>query len=362
MKIIYEGFIFSEQKYGGISRYFYELIKSFKKAYGIKVLLPIIFSNNHYIQNQSGFSHLPLFPNQKIKGKQKFIFLINKISFLIALRRRDFDIVHPTYFDTYFLKYLGTKKMVLTVYDMIHEKFYNDSISDKKKLLCERADLIIAISENTKNDLVEIFNISESKIRVVHLANSIYIANKPKKSIDLPDNYILFIGHRGLYKNFNRFLNAISELIQNNSDLHLICGGGYNFNKKEMEMLKNLNVDKKVNQINLSDDTLSILYQNAQLFIFPSIYEGFGIPILESFSCGCPVACSNTSSFPEIAQDAAAYFDPMDEASIYNCINDLLFNYEYKEKLVDKAYRRLEEFSWEKTATKTLKIYKELAG
>ena len=127
-------------------------------------------------------------------------------------------------------------------------------------------------------------------------------------------------------------------------------------------MLKNLNVDKKVTQINLSDDTLSILYQNAQLFIFPSIYEGFGIPILESFSCGCPVACSNTSSFPEIAQDAAAYFDPMDEASIYNCINDLLFNYEYKEKLVDKAYRRLEEFSWEKTATKTLKIYKELAG
>ena len=150
MKILYDHQIFSSKKFGGISRYFYELIKSFNKTSGIKALLPIIFSNNHYIKNQLDFRYLSLFPNQTIKGKQKFIFLINRISFLIALKTRDFDIVHPTYFDTYFLNHVGNKKIVLTVYDMIHEKFYKDHISDKKKLLCERADLIIAIRKHKK--------------------------------------------------------------------------------------------------------------------------------------------------------------------------------------------------------------------
>ena len=131
------------------------------KENNIKTLIPLVFSNNHFIRNKKEFKHLVLFPNKRIRGKQKFIFLINRIAFLIALQKKDFDIVHPTYYDTYFLKYIGNKKLVLTVYDMIHEKFYQDKISEKKRLLCERADLIIAISENTKQDLIEIFNIIE---------------------------------------------------------------------------------------------------------------------------------------------------------------------------------------------------------
>jgi glycosyltransferase involved in cell wall biosynthesis len=360
MKVIYEGFIFSEQQYGGISRYFYELIKSFNKKNDIDTFVPIIFSNNHYIRNKKGFKHLVLFPNRRVRGKQKFIFLINRIAFLIALQKKDIDIIHPTYFDTYFLKYINNKKLVLTVYDMIHEKFYKDEISEKKKLLCERADLIIAISENTKNDLIEIFNIAASKIRVVHLANSLEISYETKINIELPDKYMLFIGHRGLYKNFDRFITAISKLIQNNKDLYLICGGGHNFNEKEILMLKDLNIDDKVIQLNLNDAMLSSLYKNALLFIFPSLYEGFGMPILESFSCGCPVACSNTSSLPEVAMDGATYFDPMDEVSIYECVRNLLSNDEYKEQLVNNAYKRLESFSWEKTAIKTKEIYDEV--
>ena len=125
-------------------------------------------------------------------------------------------------------------------------------------------------------------------------------------------------------------------------------------------MLRYFNVEDKVIQLNLNDDMLSFLYKNALLFVLPSLYEGFGIPILESFACGCPVACSNTSSLPEIAMDGAAYFDPLDEESIYDCINNVILNDNYKEQLVKNAYRRLESFSWEITAKKTKAIYDEV--
>ena len=350
MKIIYEGFIFSEQRYGGISRYFYELIKSFSKKNNITIILPVLLSNNYYLRNENSFKHFALFPNTRIRGKQKFIFLINRITFIVALLRKDFDIVHPTYYDTYFLKYIGSKKLILTIYE----------ISIKKRLLCERADLIIAISENTKKDLIEIFHLPASKIRVVHLANSLEVSQETKLDIKLPKKYMLFIGHRSLYKNFNRFISAISRLIRNNEDLYLICGGGHSFNDSEIFMLKNLKVYDKVIQINLSDSMLSSLYKNAQLFIFPSVYEGFGIPILESFSCGCPVACSNTSSLPEVAANGAAYFDPMDEESIYECVSHLLLDEEYKKQLVKNAFKRLEKFSWKNTSLQTEEIYEEV--
>ncbi len=358
MKVIYENFIFSQQKYGGISRYFYELIKSFNKKNDIKTITPLILSNNHYIKDKKDLKHLSFFPNKRIRGKPTLTFLVNRIAFLITLQTKNFDIVHPTYFDTYFLKFIGNKKLVLTVYDMIDEKFYLDKTSEKKKILCERADLIIAISENTKQDLVEIFNIPESKIRVIYLANSLEISNEI--NISLPQKYILFVGQRDLYKNFDRFISSTSKLLKNNKDLHIICAGGGNFKENESYRLRGLNIENKVTQLDLNDDMLSHLYKNALLFVFPSLYEGFGIPLLESFSLGCPVACSNISSLPEIAMDGATYFDPMDEDSIYECINHVIFNDKYKEKLVKNAYKRLESFSWEKTANKTKEVYSEV--
>ena len=206
--------------------------------------------------------------------------------------------------------------------------------------------------------LRNIFNIPESKIRVVYLANSLKISNEI--NISLPKKYILFVGQRDLYKNFDRFISSISKLLKNNKDLHIICAGGGNFKEKETYRLRDLNIEQKVTQLDLNDDMLSHLYKNALLFVFPSLYEGFGIPLLESFSFGCPVACSNISSLPEVAMDGATYFDPMDEDSIYDCINHVIFNGKLKEKLVKNAYKRLESFSWEKTANKTKEVYSEV--
>ena len=360
MKVIYDSYIFTEQKYGGISRYYYELIKFFNKDQDVIASAPLVFSNNHYINDKKDVKHLVFFPNKTIKGKQRLLFLINRIAFLFFLQKKDFDIVHPTYYDTYYLKYIVDKKLVLTVYDMIHEKFYQDKISEKKKLLCNRADLIIAISENTKKDLIEIFNISESKIKVVHLASSLKESKKYTLNSSLPKRYILFCGHRGLYKNFVRFITGISKLLTINADLFVICAGGNNFDNKEILMFSELNIEDQVIQLNMDDNLLYSLYHNALLFVFPSLYEGFGIPLLEAFSCGCPVACSNTSSFPEIALDGAVYFDPNNEESIYECVSKIIFDEESKNKLIKKAYKRLESFSWEKTAVQTKEIYHEV--
>jgi glycosyltransferase involved in cell wall biosynthesis len=194
----------------------------------------------------------------------------------------------------------------------------------------------------------------------VHLANSLQISKKIKINAILPESYILFVGHRHLYKNFNRFICAVAKLMKNDNKLHVICAGGNNFEDKEISMFRELDIENRVIQFNMNDDLLSSLYDNALLFVFPSLYEGFGIPLLESFSCGCPVACSNTSSFPEIAMDGAVYFDPKDEESIYECISEVLFDDNLKKQLVKNAYRRLESFSWEKTAKKTKEIYDEV--
>jgi glycosyltransferase involved in cell wall biosynthesis len=113
-------------------------------------------------------------------------------------------------------------------------------------------------------------------------------------------------------------------------------------------------------QYNLSDDLLSYYYSNANFFIFPSLYEGFGIPILEAFSCSCPLLCSNSSSFTEIASDAARYFDPYSEESISDAIMSILNNEALRSNLIDQGKERLHSFSWDESALKTRNIYEEI--
>ena len=112
--------------------------------------------------------------------------------------------------------------------------------------------------------------------------------------------------------------------------------------------------------MNANDDLLNILYRNATAFVFPSIYEGFGIPILEAFGCGCPVILSNSSSFPEIAANAALYFDPKNKMSIKDTVAKALFDKKLCAELIEKGFNRVKSFSWEKAAKETIKVYKQI--
>ena len=365
MKVLYDHQTFTLQKYGGISRYFYELIKFFNKSTDVNVTTSVLFSNNHYISDKKDVQHVNFLYDKEFRGKQRLFNLLNKPNSILKLKQKNFDIFHPTYYDSYFLKYIGNKPFVLTVYDMIHEKFSdmfleNDKTSEHKKLLCDKATKIIAISHSTKKDLIEIFNIEESKIEVVYLGNSLMVENTIIVNNMLSKKDILFVGSRGAYKDFNRFISGILDTLHNNAELFVFCVGGGKFNDNEIQLFSDLKIKKRVSQYTLDDNKLPSFYKNAELFVFPSLYEGFGIPILEAFACSCPLVCSNTSSLPEIAGNAAEYFDPYDEESISIAIENVLNNSQRKEELRENGKERLKYFSWEQTAKSTKKLYESI--
>ena len=364
MKILYDHQAFTFQTFGGISRYFYEMIKVFNNKEGISTSTPLFFSNNHYISDKKIINHISFLPDNEFRGKVRISFLLNEFLSKIKLKKQDYDIFHPTYYDSYFLSYLGNKPFVVTVYDMIHEKFpdmfHPDKVSQNKRILCDKASRIIAISENTKKDLIQLFKIDEAKIEVVYLANSLAVESHLELGANVPKKYILFVGGRGGYKNFDRFIRGAALLMAEYSDLTVVCIGGGGFSQEELALFNKLSIDKRVCQFNIDDRILAGFYSNALMFVFPSLYEGFGIPVLESFASGCPLVCSNTSSLPEIAGNGAEYFDPYNEELIYAAIKKVFEDDDKKVQLVTNGFERLKNFSWEKTAEQTYKIYESI--
>jgi len=365
MKILYDHQIFTTQKYGGISRYFYELIREFHKIENIATKVPLLVSNNHYISDKKFVKFIEFFPDKYFRGKYRLFNFINKPNTILALRKQNFAIFHPTYYDPYFLNYIGNKPFVLTVYDMIHEKFSEmfastDKTTQYKRLLVKKASKVIAISESTKKDLMELFGTDESKIEVVYLGNSMFPKLDTHLSFDIPKKYILFVGSRGGYKNFERFIKSVSEILHQDRELFVVCAGGGKFTSGEIQLFSHLDIIGQISQYDLNDDSLAHFYKNALTFVFPSLYEGFGIPILESFACGCPLLCSDTSSLPEIAGEGACYFDPYSEESIQNAVLKVLGDAHLRNDLILKGYDRLKKFSWHQTAEQTKKIYESI--
>jgi glycosyltransferase involved in cell wall biosynthesis len=329
-------------------------------------LITTAVSKKHWFLKHD-YSHLNKFVNifqKNVRESVTDFFLRNQKNSELMLKKQNFDIFHPTYYNPYFLKYIKTKPYVLTVYDMIHERFPDmfkgDTTAIQKKKVIESATKIIAISDNTKTDIIHFYNVDPLKIEVIPLATSLQI-NIPDNPLNLPHKYILFVGNRGTYKNFTFFINSISSLLREEKDLFLICAGGGVFSEYEIRLLDALMIKRKVLYYPIvNDSTLSQLYRKAILFVFPSLYEGFGIPVLEAFSCGCPVAAGNCSSLPEVGGDAAKYFDPNNSASIQKVVQDIMHNDLVQDSLRARGYERLKCFSWEKTALHTKKVYDNL--
>lgn len=380
MKILYDHQIFTIQHYGGISRYFCELMDRYSQNTEINFRLSLRYSQNDHLsqmpqlnafwtQRNNFFSDSPFFSDLQ---KKIHINVLNHIfnnqnESISCLKISDFDIFHPTYFDPYFLKYLGKHPFILTIYDMIHEQYpsnfdYRDPTRARKKILAEKAKKIIAISDSTKADIVKFLNIDPGNIEVIPLASSLHLKRKPegtfmKRENNLPEKYLLFIGNRFGYKNFLFMVEALFPVFRNHEDLHLLCAGGGKFQGPEVEVLRKLNLTSRVHNYPADDTTLLQLYKNACAFVFPSLYEGFGIPILEAFSCGCPAVLSNTSSFPEVGGTAALYFDPVDKMSLIHAIERILSDKGLRGEMKIRGFEQARLFSWEKTAAKTKEVY-----
>lgn len=351
------------QKFGGISRYFYELIRTLPPEVSYK--LPLIVSNNHYIKNKDIAEHCQLFNNNSFRGQYRAMQTINQIYSIGKLIQKEYDIFHPTYYSPYFMKYLGDKPYVITCYDLIDERFasenpmrkFDSEKFDIRKKLLKNATKVIAISKNTKSDIIEIYKIPENKIKVIYLASSFTMKNQEAL---IPDDYILFVGSRLFYKNFIFFLRAIADSLIKNPKIKLICAGGGKFTNDEYEVINHFNLSQQVLQVAANDEEISNLYSHAMFFVFPSLYEGFGIPILESFACGCPAVLSNKSSLPELGGDAAIYFDPNNRDSIADAVNRALSSEELRKQMKHKGFIQQKKFSWNKTVEETINLYRSI--
>ncbi len=371
MKVLFDPQIFNLQIFGGISLYFTKLLEYYSKDSEIEFKLPLTYSDNRYIctssllKNLSFYEYNFLFKDEIVKILKRF----NALKFYIKLKSKKFDLLHPTYFDKSILKHIGNKQFVLTIHDMTQEMVPEYFVFDKKveefketkKILAQKAARIIAISENTKKDIINLYNIEENKIDIIYHALPLKITDKESPDQELPEKFILFVGQRAKYKNFALFLQSISDILKNDKNLKLACAGGPDFNKSEKKFIKNLGIEGKVIRLPITyDEHLINYYKNALCFVFPSIYEGFGFPILEAFQCGCPLVCSNTSSFPEVAGDGAVYFDPYDTESIKSAVVKVIQDKSLSKNIVQKGYDRLKDFSWQKTTELTKKTYRKV--
>ncbi len=363
MRILYDHQIFSQQDYGGISRYFFQTCSRLNSHPDVEIQGSLLFSNNEYLSGNNLFASHPFLKSINFRGRRKTYSFLNKLYSTFSLRNSQFDIFHPTYYDPYYLELVKGKPVVLTCYDLIHEKFLrnNKAFIKSKRETLYRATSIIAISESTKNDLIEIYRIDPLKIKVIHLASSLSLTGAQKVLVDgTTDRYFLYVGLRNEYKNFLRCVDALAPLLANQSDLFFYCAGGGAFNNQELGYFKNLKILNKVKLHRGDDETLKKLYAGAIAFFYPSLYEGFGIPLLEAMDCGCPIATSNTSSLPEIAGEAAIYFDPYNVNSIRFAAESFLVDDKMRSLLIEKGIIQKSKFSWDNTAFSTYDLYNSL--
>lgn len=361
--------------YGGVSRYFYELMRSFANRQDIQFELSLLLSNNDYI-NQAPFSRHQRYQHlSHVRNVNRAASLLNRIYSLRRIRAGQYDVFHPTYYHRYFLNSLGSKPFVLTFYDAASERFgdvypdLGEGLYDVKKTLIERADAIIAISEFSKQELLHYFPVSPDKIKVVHLGTAFgtepmsrpaWIGPATQPVMAEPFPYVLYVGKRRLYKNFDPFFRAMQPVLHRHPNLHIICAGGGLFSRDEQAMFHNARLDNRVHYRPVTDAGLLSLYQHARAFVFPSLNEGFGIPVLEAFSGRCPVVLSDNSSLPEVAADAALYFNPESDDALTDAMERVLTDEALRNDLIRRGTERLRHFSCDKTARQTLDVYQSL--
>jgi len=381
LRVLYDHQVFEEQNFGGISRYFMEL---FSSNSGFEAEIAVKFSDNIHLLSRPSFrDRIQPFQSDlegflwglKFRGKNRLYDLTAQIlrrtkpgatnleNSLSSLTSGHYDVFHPTYFNPYFLESLRDRPFVVTIYDMIHEVFpeyfpLTDSTSARKRFLCEKATRIVAISHSTKKDLIEHFRINPEKIDVVYLASSLLGADLANPVTNPPsDRYILFTGNRWGYKNFFFFVRVIADILIEERSLKLVCTGP-SLKPEERSYFEQLAIADRVVHRTASDAELAALYAHAEMFVFPSLYEGFGIPTLEAFAAGCPVVLSDTPAMREVAGNAALFFHPKRAAELRSAVCRVLSDDALKKTLVERGHQRQVLFSWKKTALETAEVYR----
>lgn len=364
MRILYDGRIYQIQTAGGINRYYANLISR----------LPSSFVPT-FTTCESRDLHYPFHPNLRVfsypkSGSSKSVSSwLEKQYFRSVAALNRFDIAHPTYYTLLTRQELNKYRcpVVLTVHDMIYELFPEQADprgtkADSKRKAILAAAAIICVSENTKKDLLEQHPSLRDRVTVTYLASDID-ASLSYGSEPVPARpYYLYVGSRAKYKNFDGFLEAFAKIISSQPDVG-VCVVGSPLNEAEEKLIADLKLTNHIEHYGyVSDNHLAKLYRCSVAFVYPSLYEGFGIPPLEAMSCGTAVVASNCSSIPEVVGDAGLLFDPNSTNDLADILLLLLNNSTERDRLITKGYERAKTFSWDKTVAQTIDVYRSASG
>ena len=384
MKILYNSDIFDLLTHGGISRSFVELVRHFSDD--VQADFAVLETDNVHLKD---FMNLPsrgaaldnFLSGKNIPGK-RFLFKlienfkrgyyknwdiyppINRDYSHQKLKSGDYDIFHPTFFFDDFLPFLGETPFVMTIHDLIADLYpeYNRTAEVKGRIaMIPHAKHFVAVSNQTKSDMIRLYNIPEDKITVIYHGQdeTPYIPSLNNKR---DYEYILFTGTRHDYKNFMPFAKQCFPILKKHKDLKVICTSG-DFTEEELTFFRENGMeDRFVHFFAKTDQDLYDLYHYAIAFVFPSLYEGFGIPILEAYKANCPVMLTPYSCFPEIAGDAAIYFELKDEKSDFIEKFENLYHLDSNERtdIIVKQQERLKLFSWKKASNELASVYRDI--
>jgi len=364
-KVVLDNIIFDLQEYGGVSNYWYNLLKESQRNKNV------YYFENKYL-NRNYCKSLIKLPEERIIKDENKIPLKIKRYLPIKNIDKSYDIFHSSYY-----RYAkGNIKNVITVYDFMYEKYLNKYNfrrtvhSLQKYLAIKYSNYIIGISKNTLNDMLKYFpEFKNKKTQVIYLGinDDFYPVAKKNDFIITQDHklyynsYFFYFGNRRGYKNFGLLIKAYSNLLKNNKDIPaLVIAGGGDFDKEELKLLTEKEVLPNIIKLKEVDNNeLNLLYNYCSGFIYPSLYEGFGMPVLEAMQACAPVICSNSSSIPEVAGEAAIFIKPSNISSLEKALLALL-NYNTRKDLICLGYRQAKKFSWDKTYRETLEIYNSL--
>ena len=365
MRIGFDHQAFCLQKTGGISRYFFHLAEQLA-ILGQDVGVFSLFYRNQYARQ------LPpkLLHGSYVKDyPPRCADVAVSLNGLLArrqLRAWQPDIVHETYFSN---TRSGSDNIptVLTVFDMIGELGLDADVptsaalkQSKKYLAVKRADHIVCISEQTRQDLIRLYEVAPEKTSTIHLGCKFDVAAEKKiTNVDRP--FLLYVGLRSGYKNFTRFVQAVAACVQLREQFDIVAFGGGPFAQAEYALIQELHLrSDQVRHVSGDDATLIQNYRNASALIYPSCYEGFGLPPLEAMANRCPVVSSHASAMPEVIGDAAEFFDPLDLDSIASAIQKVVQSQARTNDLIAKGLIRVQQFTWETCARQHLALYKTL--
>ena len=361
LDVLFDHQVFVTQRHGGVSRYFLELARAMQ-------LLPDV----HARVFAPGWicGHLqagdPLHPwsfpwprfQRGLRYRPSLFSPVLRAALLLGRPR----VVHETGYVPTHVRARGTIN-VTTLHDMTVEVFpewfeQSQHRIDQKLAALRRADAIICISQRTRQDLLDRHPDLEPRCAVVPHGVSHQRAEGPRPGA-LPARYLLYVGTRQNYKNFSGLLQALGRARGLPADLQLLCFGGGPLSADELQGCQDAGwAPPRVKHLQGDDDLLAQAYRHAELFVFPSLYEGFGMPLTEAMVQGCPVACSRATSFPEVCGDGAAYFDPQDPQDMAACLEGLVLQPARRAALAQAGAERVRLFSWSRCAEDTLAVYR----